>query len=142
MTDGGTLVLALRMIVSLAIVLGLVVLFARWLERRGAGGRSATRRAGRGVGRHRPQVSMDVLARTHLSRGVTVQVVRVGGQLLTLGVTESSVVVLTDLGPADLEPEESQEAARAQGRAAAEIFETMLRREGKHRVGSQDETSG
>lgn len=144
MTDGGTLVLVLRMVVSLAIVLGLVVLFARWLEHRETNGaRRARRRRVRGGRSALPAVAVDVLARHHLARGVSVQVVRVGGQLLVLGVTENGVQVLTDLGPADLEPEEDDatvRSVRAQGASAVDLFESMLRREGKHRVGPHDES--
>lgn len=165
MIDGGAFLLVLRMVVSLAIVLGLVVLFARWLERRGVGG-AVSRRSSRARGAHKapalprllprrpaPLVTAEVLARTPLSRSASLQVVRVGGQILALGVTDHGVRVLTDLGPADLEVEDEVPEppaadagpaghARAQGRAAdaaADVFENMLRREGRHRDASHDE---
>lgn len=125
MTEG--VLLALRTVVSLAVVLALLVFFIRWLDKN-------SNRAKRG--RTNAQAPVEVLSRTALSRASSVQVVRVGGQVLVLGVTDASVNVLTDLGPADFEhPRTTAITAQieAQGAAADGIVATLLRRRGKHR---------
>ena len=122
--------LALRTTVSLAVVLALLVFFIRWLDKNS--NRSAR-------GRANAQAPVEVMSRTALSRGASVQVVRVGGQVLVLGVTDASVNVLTDLGPADFEPAPAagasllRSAASEQGAAAENIVATLLRRQGRHR---------
>lgn len=94
MSGGDSLLLVLRMAASLALVLGLLVLLARYAARRGLG-----RAAGpRGL-------QMEVLARQQLSRHASMQIVRVEDQVLLLGVSDAGVRVLTHLSPADLEGE-------------------------------------
>lgn len=94
MTDMPAWMMLLRTVVSLAVVLAVLVFFMRWLERQ----TSRTRRTPGEAG-----VAATVLTRTPLGKNVSMQVVRVGKQVLVLGVTEGQVNVLTDLGPADLE---------------------------------------
>lgn len=104
MSDGGTFMLVLRMGVSLALVLGILVLVVRYLERRGVGVGGNVGRGGRGRrGRSHRRRPVEILQRTPLSKSASVQVVRVGERVLVLGVTDSSVRVLTDLEPADVE---------------------------------------
>ncbi|MDO5698916.1 MAG: flagellar biosynthetic protein FliO [Dermatophilus congolensis] len=125
MTEG--VLLALRTVVSLAVVLALLVFFIRWLDKN-------SNRAKRD--RTNAQAPVDVLSRTALSRTSSIQVVRVGGQVLVLGVTDASVNVLTDLGPADFEHPRSAaiaEQVEAQGVATDGIVATLMRRQGKHR---------
>ena len=129
MSEG--LLLALRTVVSLAVVLALLVFFIRWLDKN-------CTRARRG--RENAQAPVDVLSRTALSRAASVQVVRVGGQVLVLGVTDSTVNVLTDLGPADFESARTSTAltdvVNAQAAQAAHtdgIVASLLRRQGRHR---------
>lgn len=91
MSDGNTFVLLLRMALSLAAVLGLIVLAARWVNRRQGllGGRSSL------------QVPVTVLTRAPLTRNAHVHVVQVGSDLLVLGVTDGQVNVLGAIDPAD-----------------------------------------
>lgn len=94
MSGGESLLLVLRMAASLALVLGLLVLLARYAARRGLG------RA------HGPRgLQMEVLARQQLGRHSSMQIVRVGEQVLLLGVSDAGVRVLTHLSAADLEGE-------------------------------------
>ncbi len=79
--------LTVRLLVSLSLVLGLLLLLARYGGRRFRGGRDSMVR---------------VLHRHHLSRGSTISVVAVGSRLLVLGATEHQVRVLTELDPEDL----------------------------------------
>ncbi len=76
--------LTLRLVFSLAAVLGLMLLLARLVGRR-------TR------GQHGDLVR--VLHRQPLSRGSSVSVVSVGSRVLVLGTTEHQVRVLTELDP-------------------------------------------
>lgn len=93
MVDGSLAGTLLRLVVSLAVVLVLLVLLARYLGRR---------QLGTGVGRgrptrRRPVAPVEVVSRHGLSRGSSLAVVRACGQLLLIGVTESSVTVLREL---------------------------------------------
>src|SRR6478609_1676808 len=79
--------LAVRLVFSLAVVLGLLLLVARFSARRFRGGKDAL---------------VQVVHRQHLSRGAAVSVVTVGSKVLVLGTTEHQVRVLTELDPEDV----------------------------------------
>lgn len=81
--------LTLRLVVSLAIVVGLLLLLARFGARRFHGQAGALVR---------------VVHRQPLSRTSAVAVVTVGSRVLVLGTTEQQVSILTELEPEDLEP--------------------------------------
>lgn len=81
----GTVVLYLRVAVSLAVVLGLLSLAARAVRRGGVGSR-----AGRSTAR------IEIVARQGLGRNSSVVVVRVAERALVLGVTDTSVTLLVD----------------------------------------------
>ncbi|MGN6782688.1 MAG: FliO/MopB family protein [Marmoricola sp.] len=74
----------LRLIASLAVVVGLMILLARVASRRMRGGHGSLVR---------------VLHRQPLTRGSGVAVVEVGGRMLVLGTTEQQVSLLTELDP-------------------------------------------
>ncbi len=101
MTDGSMVLALLRLLVSLGVVLTLLVMLARWARRRGVGG---------GVGA-RPGVEIELLSRRALSRGSALHVVRVGEQVLVLGVTDQQVSVLRELDPEPLAAAEPVEPA-------------------------------
>lgn len=85
-----------RLAVSMAIVLGLLWLAARVARKRGlgnTGGSGGTR--------------IEVLARQGLGRTSSVQLVRVAGRTLVLGVTDTSVSVLGEADPLLLEVEQA-----------------------------------
>lgn len=94
MTDGSIVLAVIRLLVSLAVVLVLLVALARWASRRGIG----SARPGRAT------VEVEVLSRRSLGRSSTLQVVKVGTQVMVLGVTDRGVSVLGELGPQDLVP--------------------------------------
>ena len=77
-----------RVVVSLAVVLGLVWALGRAARRRGLGGG--------------PQAEVTVVGRAALSRSASVAVVRVGSRAMVLGVTDSSVSLLGAVDPEDL----------------------------------------
>lgn len=91
----GNLVLYLRVAVSLAVVLGLLALAAR-----------AARRGGLGSRGPRSTARIEVVARQGLGRGSAVVVVRVAERALVLGVTDTSVTLLTDADPDVIDVEE------------------------------------
>lgn len=80
--------LTLRLVFSLAVVLGLLLLLARFSSRRLRGGSDSLVR---------------VLHRQPISRHNAVTVVSVGSRVLVLGTTEHEVRVLTELDPSELE---------------------------------------
>ena len=92
MASASTLILFARLILSLAVVIGLMWVAANVLRKRGFAGAS-NRRAARG-----PQV--ELLARRPLGRNASIAVVRVGGRSLVVGVTDHQV---TNLGEFDLD---------------------------------------
>lgn len=82
--------LTIRLIVSLAIVVGLLLLLARFGARRFRGQAGAMVR---------------VVHRQPLSRTSSVAVVTVGSRVLVLGTTEHQVSILTELEPEELDLE-------------------------------------
>ena len=115
MIDGSVVGTLVRLVVSLATVLTLMFLLARYLRNRQLG-------TGLGIGiggaqRRKKALLLEVVTRQGLSRGSSLAVVRVSGQLLLLGVTESTVSVLRDLedvDEAELVPETQDGSAPAQ----------------------------
>ena len=103
--------LTLRLVFSLAVVIGLLLLLARLSSRRFRGGSDAMVR---------------VLHRQPISRHNAVTVVSVGSRVLVLGTTEHEVRVLTELDPTELE-----ETAAIAALPAA-------RPRGAHRAGRDD----
>lgn len=106
----------LRLVLSLAAVLTLMVFLARYLSKRQNGG-------GSGIGaspRRKRGLLLEVVTRQGLSRGSSLAVVRVSGQLLLLGVTESTVSVLRELDDVEeLAPEAIGEPASISAPAVA-----------------------
>jgi flagellar protein FliO/FliZ len=89
--------LALRLVLSLAIVLGLFWMVARTGSKK-LGGRD------RGL--------MRVRSRQSLSRSASLAVVEVGRRVLVVGVSDGGVRLLTEMDPADLEPAPEPVATR------------------------------
>lgn len=79
--------LTVRLVLSLAVVIGLLLLLARFSSRRLRGRQDALVR---------------VLHRQPLSRTSSVSVIAVGSRVLVLGTTEHQVSVLTELDPDEL----------------------------------------
>lgn len=80
--------LAVRLVLSLSLVLGLLLLLARFGGRKFRGKRDAM---------------VQILHRQHLTRSSTISVVSVGSKVLVLGTTEHQVRVLTELDPDEVE---------------------------------------
>ena len=117
MVDGSLVGTLVRLVVSLAVVLLLLVFLARYLNHRQGG-------TGRGValtGRRKPAAPVEVLSRHGLSRGSSLAVVRAGGQLLLVGVTETSVSVLRELEeePEPVDPPQDVPAGPVAGPAGS-----------------------
>ena len=89
--------LVIRVIVSLGVVLALMAGAAVMMRRKGLGGLAAI-----GGGRRRA-ASIEVLARSTLGRSTSLALVRAGGRALVLGVTDSSVTLLLDSTPEELD---------------------------------------
>jgi flagellar biogenesis protein FliO len=110
MIDGSVVGTLVRLVLSLAAVLTLMVFLARYLHDRQIG-------VGLGAGaaqRRKKANLLEVVTRQGLSRGSSVAIVRVSGQLMLLGVTESAVTVLRELEDIE-EPELVQEPALVNG---------------------------
>lgn len=96
-----------RVVVSLAVVLGLLWVLGQAARRRGVGGGA--------------QAAVSVIGRQALSRSASVAVVRVGGQALVLGVTDSSVTLL-----GSVDPDEVVRPAPAPAHAAATTMQQAV----------------
>lgn len=90
--------LTLRLIFSLAVVVGLLLLLARFGAKRFTGGAGSL---------------VQVVHRQALSRTSAVTVVTVGSRVLVLGSTEQHVTVLTELDPEELVTDEEVAEALA-----------------------------
>ena len=104
--------LVVRLVCSLALVLGLLLLIARFAGRRFQG------RAGSPV---------HVVHRQPISRGSSVTVVTVGTRILVLGSTEQQITLLTELEPDEIdlpveEPELLDGEAATAGTSASPAF--------------------
>jgi len=86
MDDASFASLALRLVLSLGVVLALMLGAAAVVKRKGLG-------RGFGGGKH---AAMEVLARQPLSRNASLAVVRVGDRALIVGVTEQSVTLIDE----------------------------------------------
>ncbi|RNL62642.1 hypothetical protein EFK50_12865 [Nocardioides marmoriginsengisoli] len=84
--------LTLRLVVSLAIVVGLLLLLARFGARKFRGNAGAM---------------VQVVHRQPLSRTSAVAVVTVGSRVLVLGTTEQQISVLAELDPEEIELEDA-----------------------------------
>jgi flagellar protein FliO/FliZ len=107
---------ALRMVVSLAIVLALMYIAARLLQRTHGGAPRRTSRklatlassvrknsllANRKVGRRAARrAHLDVVARQPLGKSASVAVVRVGDRTMLIGITEANVQLLSEVDAA------------------------------------------
>lgn len=90
MADAGVFELFARLVVALAVVIGLMILLARVLKRRGIDLTAGARRA---TG---ARIQIDVLARRALTRNASVAVVQAGDRTLVLGVTDERVTLLSE----------------------------------------------
>lgn len=91
----------IRLVASLAMVVAIILVFAKVLRNRG----------GLRFGRSGTAPKLDVLDRTAVSRNASVAVVRVGGRGLIVGITENSVTLLAE-APELIDRYEQEEAER------------------------------
>ena len=101
-----------RVVVSLAVVLGLVWALGRAARRRTLGGGA--------------QAEVTVIGRQALSRSASVAVVRVGGTAMVLGVTDSSVTLLGPVDPDELVAVEARAPRTAEPARDAPAFEHVM----------------
>lgn len=104
--DVNTVEVLLRLVSSLAVVLGLVGV-ATWALRRSGG----LRRLG-GLGRTDDGLKVQVVDRVGVAKGATVALVRVGGRALVVGATEREITLLAE-APELATRLELEEAARS-----------------------------
>ena len=97
--DVSLVALLVRVVVSLGVVLAIMAGSAAVLRRSGVVGTGSTGKRGT----RRRGAPVEVIARHGLSRTSSVAVVRMGGRVLMLGVTEQQVTLLTEVDPAELD---------------------------------------
>ena len=102
MADVSVLALLARLVISLAVVLGLMAVAAKLLARKG-GGR---------LSRVSKPVPIEVLARHSLTKNSSVAVISAAGKALIVGVTDAQVTLLGEGDLADmLAPTEAEDPA-------------------------------
>jgi flagellar protein FliO/FliZ len=119
MGSASTLILFARLILSLAVVIGLMWVAANVLRKRGFAG-VASRRGPRG-----PQ--LELLARRPLGRNASIAVVRVGDRSLVVGVTDHQVTKLGDFENTEIDLDEDTTWTVPSGASGpASAWKTML----------------
>ena len=118
----------MRLIASLAVVVGLLLLLARVVGRRFAG---------------REGAAVQVLHRQPLSRTASVAVLAIGSRILVVGTTDHQVQLLTELDPDELGEEPTLVALDAADvvtafprEAAGLVTEGLLRPDAARRAGA------
>ena len=96
--------LVVRLVFSLAVVVGMLLLLAKFSAKRFRGGSGSL---------------VQVVQRQPLSRTSSVAVVTVGSRVLVLGTTEQQVQLLTELDPDELDVPQVEEIASAPALEAA-----------------------
>lgn len=86
--------LLVRLVVSLGIVIGIMLVLAGTLRKRGilVGGANGGRRNGKA----RSAAMLDIVARKPLGRNAQLAVVRAGDKTLVLGITEHQITMLSE----------------------------------------------
>jgi flagellar biogenesis protein FliO len=97
--------LLIRLVVSLGIVVGLMLLASKTVRKRGYGGSAAAPKKGA------PKADVEVLARKGLSKNSSIVVIRAGGRNLVLGVSDNNVTLLTEADEVAVEQELAQDIA-------------------------------
>src|SRR4051812_18585632 len=98
-----------RLILSMGVVLGVMMLAARFVRNKNFGG----------MRRGAPSTRIDVLARQSFGKNASVAVVMAAGKALVIGVTESQVTVLAEADPDQLQMDPAEGAsASANGNSA------------------------
>ena len=121
MASASTLMLFVRLIMSLGVVIGLMWVAANVLRKRGIAGTAGSRR-----GPQRTWKSSCV-ARKPLGRNASIAVVRVGDRSMVVGVTDHQVTKLGEIEPADIELYEDNTWTVSSGATSpASAWKTML----------------
>lgn len=97
MLDSSVFTLLVRLVVSLGIVIGLMLVLSGALRKRGIviGGANGTGRARQA----RSVAMLDIVARKPLGRNAQLAIVRAGNKTLVLGITEHQITMLTETDP-------------------------------------------
>jgi flagellar biosynthetic protein FliO len=117
---GSTLMLFARLIISLAVVIGLMWVAANVLRKRGFTGVASKRSSG-------PEV--ELISRRPLGRNASIAVVRIGDRSLLVGVTEHQVTNLGDFEMTELDLDEATTwtvPSGANGNSPATAWKTVL----------------
>jgi flagellar protein FliO/FliZ len=119
MGSASTLILFVRLILSLAVVIGLMWVAANVLRKRGFAG-VASRKGPRGP-------ELELLARRPLGRNASIAVVRIGEHSLVVGVTDHQVTKLGDFDSTEIDLQEDAIWTASSGPGGpASAWKTML----------------
>ena len=119
MASASTLMLFVRLIMSLAVVIGLMWIAANVLRKRGFAGSAGGRRA--------PGTQVELVARKPLGRNASIAVVRIGERSIVVGVTDHQVTNLGEVEFDDIDLNEDANWTAASGPSGpASAWKTML----------------
>jgi flagellar protein FliO/FliZ len=124
MQSASTLMMFLRLIMSLAVVIGLMWIAANVVRKRGFAGIGSLRGP---RGQRGPQMEVELVARKPLSKTASIAVVRIGGRSLVVGVTDHQVTNLGEVVNAEIDLREDNTWTVSSGaNSPASAWKTML----------------
>jgi flagellar protein FliO/FliZ len=125
MESASTLMMFVRLLLSLSVVIGLMWVAATVVRKRGFTGHGLQRRP---RGQQGPQVEVELVARKPLSKSASIAVVKIGGRSVVVGVTDHQITNLGEIFTADIDLREDNIRTLSSGATAspASAWKTML----------------
>lgn len=125
MESASTLMMFVRLLMSLAVVIGLMWVAANVVRKRGFTGAGLQRQP---RGQQGPQIDVELVARKPLSKTASIAVVRIGNRSVVVGVTDHQVTNLGELRTTEIDLREDSIRTLPSGATAspASAWKTML----------------
>jgi len=125
MESASTLMMFVRLLISLGVVIGLMWVAATVVRKRGFTGHGMQRRP---RGQKGPQVEVELVARKPLSKTASIAVVKIGGRSVVVGVTDHQITNLGEIRNAEIDLREDNIRTLSSGamESPASPWKTML----------------
>jgi len=125
MESASTLMMFVRLLMSLAVVIGLMWVAATVVRKRGFTGNGMQRRP---RGQKGPQVEVELVARKPLSKTASIAVVKIGGRSVVVGVTDHQITNLGEIHSTEIDLREDNIRTLSSGaiESPASPWKTML----------------
>jgi flagellar protein FliO/FliZ len=125
MESASTLMMFVRLLMSLGVVIGLMWVAATVVRKRGFTGNGMQRRP---RGQKGPQVEVELVARKPLSKTASIAVVKIGGRSVVVGVTDHQITNLGEIRSTEIDLREDNIRTLSSGaiESPASPWKTML----------------